>query len=60
MHKLLYMSIFKQFYSILTPFYVILDKYELYIQKQEIISIEGIHIKTTHAKKVELEYLADL
>jgi hypothetical protein len=24
---------------------VILDKYELYIQKQEIISIDGIHIK---------------
>jgi hypothetical protein len=23
----------------------ILDKYELYIQKQEIISIDGIHIK---------------
>jgi hypothetical protein len=24
---------------------VILDKYELYIQKQDIISIDGIHIK---------------
>ena len=32
----------------------------LYIQKQEIISIEGIRIKLPNAKNVEIEYLADL
>jgi uridine kinase len=32
----------------------------IYIQKQEIIIIEGIHIKLPNAKKVEIEYLADL
>jgi hypothetical protein len=36
------------------------EEAKLYIQKQEIISIEGILIKTAHAKKVELEYLTDL
>ena len=33
---------------------------QLYIQKQEIINIEGVHIKLPNAKKVEIEYLADL
>jgi hypothetical protein len=33
---------------------------QLYVQKQEIISIEGIHIKPPNAKKVEIVFLADL
>jgi hypothetical protein len=37
------LQIVKHFYHALHI--VILDKYELYIQKQEIISIDGIHIK---------------
>ena len=56
------MQIIKNLHSIL-PFGMAsfaTDSIVLYIQKQEIISIEGIHIKLPNAKNVEIECLADL